>query len=127
MIPSRVNRVSETLKEVLSEIIQRDLKDPHVGFVTVTGVKMTPDLKQARVWVSVMGDAQEEKDTIAALTHAKGFLKAEVAKRVRLRYMPEITFVPDETVNTSMRIEGILKEILPEKGDEDGEEDGTGE
>ena len=129
MIPSRVNRVSETLKEVLSEIIQRDLKDPHVGFATVTGVKMTPDLKQARVWVSVMGDAEEEKATIAALNHAKGFIKGEVAKRVRLRYMPELTFVPDETVSTSMRIEGILKEILPAKDEEEreGEEDGPGE
>jgi ribosome-binding factor A len=119
MIPSRVKRVSETMKEVLSEIIQLNLKDPHVGFVTVTGVEMTPDLKQAKVWVSVMGDEEEERNTLKALKHAKGFLKAEVAKRVRLRYMPELTFMVDETVRTSMRIEGILKEIIPEQGDED--------
>lgn len=123
MIPSRVKRVSETLKEVLSEIIQLNLKDPHVGFVTVTGVEMTPDLKQAKVWVSVMGDEEEAQNTLKALKHAKGFLKAEVAKRVRLRYMPEMTFMLDETVRTSMRIEGILKEIIPEQGAED-EEDG---
>ena len=119
MIPSRVKRVSETLKEVLSEIIQLNLKDPHVGFVTVTGVEMTPDLKQAKVWVSVMGDEEETQNTLKALKHAKGFLKAEVAKRVRLRYMPEMTFMLDETVRTSMRIEGILKEIIPEQEAED--------
>ncbi len=127
MIPSRVKRVSETLKEVLSEIIQLDLKDPHVGFVTVTGVEMTPDLKQARVWVSVMGAEGKEhdvEDTLKALNHAKGFIKGEVAKRVRLRYMPELTFMLDDTVSKSMRIEGILKEIIPEERAGD-EEEGT--
>ena len=118
MIPSRVKRVSETLKEVLSEIIQRELKDPQVGFVTVTGVEMTPDLRQARVWVSVMGMAGEEEKSMKALNHAKGFIKAEVAKRVRLRYMPELIFMRDTTVQTSMRIEGILKEIIPEEEDQ---------
>lgn len=131
MIPSRVRRVSETLKEVLSEIIQLELKDPHVGFVTVTGVEMTPDLKQARVWVSVMtaqGKESEEEETFKALNHAKGFIKGEVAKRVRLRYMPELTFMRDETVRTSMRIEDILKEIIPEEqGAEAGEEAGEDE
>lgn len=131
MIPSRVKRVSETLKEVLSEIIQLELKDPHVGFVTVTGVEMTPDLKQARIWVSVMpalGKEGEGEETIKALNHAKGFIKGEVAKRVRLRYMPELTFTRDDTIDTSMRIEGILKEIIPEEQDagagEEAGEDG---
>ena len=72
MIPSRVKRVSETLKEVLSEIIQLNLKDPHVGFVTVTGVEMTPDLKQAKVWVSVMGDEEETQNTPQGLETRQG-------------------------------------------------------
>ncbi len=117
MIPSRVKRASEALKEALSEIIQRELKDPQVGFATVTGVRLTPDLKQARVWVSVMDTGSgedEEEETIKALNRAKGFIKGEVAKRVRLRYLPELIFVRDDTVKRSMRIEGILKEVLPE-------------
>lgn len=103
--------MSETIKEILSEIICQELKDPRIGFVTITSVEMSPDLKNARVWVSVLGEEEEVEESLKALASAKGFIKAELGKRIRLRYMPEINFFYDSTSVVSGRINAILKEI----------------
>ncbi len=119
MIPERVKRVSESLKEVLSEIIQYELKDPRIGFVTVTHVEMSADLRFARVWVSVLGSEEENHDLLKALDKAKGFIKGEISKRLRLRYMPELSFLIDSNVEAYMRIDEILQRLREEeKGNE---------
>jgi ribosome-binding factor A len=117
MIPARVKRVCETFKEVVGEIIQRDLKDPRLGFVTVTEVEMSADLRHARVWVSIMGSREEAEETMRVLERASGFIKGEVGKRVRLRYLPEVVFMRDESSDRCERLESILRSLHAERGD----------
>ncbi len=115
MIPERVKRVSETLKEVLSEIIQYELKDPRIGFVTITRVEMSADLRFARVWVSVLGSSGENQALLEALDGAKGFIKGEISKRIRLRYMPELNFLIDSNVENYVRIDKIIRKLREEE------------
>ncbi|MCP8616480.1 30S ribosome-binding factor RbfA [Salirhabdus salicampi] len=107
----RANRVAEQMKKELGEIISRRIKDPRVGFVTVTAVKVTGDLQQAKVYISVLGDDDKKQDTLVGLAKAKGFIRSEIGKRVRLRKTPEITFEFDEAIEYGNRIETILRDL----------------
>src|SRR4051794_9927844 len=94
----RMRRVDEAMREVLSDVLASELKDPRVGFVTVTSVATAPDLRQARVYISVLGDDLAEREaSIAGLQSAHGFLQRRVASELRLKYTPQLTFVEDET------------------------------
>jgi ribosome-binding factor A len=105
----RMRRVDEAMREVLSDALAQDLKDPRVGFVTVTSVETTPDLRQARVYVSILGDDLDEREaSIAGLQSAHGFLQRRVASELRLKYTPQLTFVEDETPRRAMRVEELL-------------------
>lgn len=117
----RANRVGEQMKKELSEIISRKLKDPRVGFVTVTDVKVTGDLQQAKVYISVLGDEKKKEDTLKGLAKASGFIRTEIGQRIRLRKTPEFTFEFDESISYGNRIESILKQIqeAPEHVDEE--------
>lgn len=95
-------------------MIQRELKDPRIGFVTVTGVDVTNDLSQAKVYLSVFGDEEQKKDTLKALDKATGFLRTEIGKRIRLRHTPELIFKIDESIAYGSRIEKLLDEISDE-------------
>ncbi|HET6384984.1 MAG TPA: 30S ribosome-binding factor RbfA [Armatimonadota bacterium] len=106
----RQQRVQETLKETISEVI-RMVKDPRLGFVTVTGVEVSPDLSYARVFFSAYGTDEERKDSLEALKHAAGFVRREVARRVQLRHTPEIDFRLDTTPDRAERIMQLLHEI----------------
>ncbi|WP_128894199.1 30S ribosome-binding factor RbfA [Longirhabdus pacifica] len=107
----RSNRVGEQLKKELSEILRSEIKDPRVGFVTVTGVDVTNDLSLAKVYLSVLGNEQEQQQTLEALQQAMGFIRREVGKRIRLRHTPEISFKIDASIDYGSRIEHLLKDL----------------
>ena len=115
MSTDRMRRVNEALREVLSARIAEGLKDPRIGFVTVTAVETSPDLRHARVFVSVLGNKQQQEDSLAGLQHAHGVLQAEIAKLTHIKRTPELKFVYDETVEQGMRINELLEgEARPE-------------
>ena len=115
MSGDRMRRVNEALREVLSARIAEGLKDPRIGFVTVTAVETSPDLRYARVFVSVLGNEQERQESLAGLQRAHGVLQAEIARVTHMKRTPELKFVYDETVEKGMRINEILEgEARPE-------------
>lgn len=113
----RKERVGEFIRQELSEIILKEMKDPRVGFVTVTGVAVSPDLHCARVFVSILGDDEQRKETLSILKHAAGFLRREIGHRLRLRYCPELTVHYDDSLETAARIEQVLDEIKKDTHD----------
>ena len=107
----RTDRVGALLQEALSETILRGVKDPRVGMVTVTGVDLSPDLKYARVFVSVVGDAEARSRSLAGLASARTYLQAQAGKRLGLRYTPELRFEIDPSFDAADRVERLLREI----------------
>jgi ribosome-binding factor A len=110
MADGRMRRVDEAVREVLSDAIAKDLLDPRVGFVTVTGVKTTPDMRHARVYVSILGDEQTRADSLEGLHSAHGFLQRRVAAELRLKHTPMLEFDYDESVDRAMRISRLIEE-----------------
>ncbi len=119
----RANRVGEQMKKELTDIIGRKLKDPRIGFVTVTDVRVTGDLQQATVYVSVLGNEEQKEKTLIGLSKATGFIRSEIGKRIRLRITPEITFEWDESLEYGQRIETLIHQIHTEKDDNKSEEE----
>ncbi|MFD1850340.1 30S ribosome-binding factor RbfA [Oceanobacillus bengalensis] len=111
MAELRANRVAEQMKKELGEILTRKIKDPRVGFVTVTDVEVTGDLQQATIYISVLGDDKQKKDTLLGLAKAKGFIRSEIGQRIRLRKTPELTFEFDEAFAYGNRIDSILRDL----------------
>jgi ribosome-binding factor A len=107
--PERMRRVDEAMREVLSDAITSELKDPRVGFVTVTAVDTSPDLRNARVYVSVFGDDKRRKLSMRALESAHGFLQRSVAAQLRLKHTPQLAFVYDDTAERADRVERLLR------------------
>lgn len=107
----RANRVAEQMKKDVGEIINQRVKDPRVGFVTITDVEVTNDLQQAKIFVSVLGDEEEKEQSLIALEKASGFIRTEVGKRIRLRKTPEITFLFDEAFEYGSKIDEILRSL----------------
>jgi ribosome-binding factor A len=105
-----MRRVDEAVREVLSDAITQDLKDPRIGFVTVTAVDTSPDLRHARVHVSVLGGERERKLSLAALDSAHGFLQRRIAAELRLKHTPQLTVVYDDTAERADRLERLLSE-----------------
>lgn len=103
-------------------MLSRDLKDRRVGFVTVTGVRLSPDLKYARVFVSPMGDETEKREGLDALRHASGWVRRELGQRIRTRFLPEIEFVLDTSKEYGDRIDSLLAEIHRREGEGGGTE-----
>ncbi len=108
----RPDRVAESFKEVLAQEIQR-LKDPRVGFVTVTAVEVTPDLRHARVFFTVLGTETEDRATTAALRSAGKHLRAALGRKVRLKFLPDLEFVHDLSVIRGGRVEELLRKVIP--------------
>lgn len=109
----RMRRVDEVLKEVLSDAIGT-LKDPRIGFVTVTGVRTTRDLKQATVYVSVLGDEAKRNRSLEGLEAARGLLQARVNRELRLRRTPQLAFEYDPTVERGVRMTQLIDELAPD-------------
>jgi ribosome-binding factor A len=106
----RMRRVNEAVREVLSARIAEGLNDPRIGFVTVTSVETSPDLRQARVYVSVLGNDAERADTLAGLGSAHGLLQQAIARELRMKRTPTLRFVFDESIDRGMRISELLDE-----------------
>jgi ribosome-binding factor A len=108
----RMRRVNEAVREVISEGIG-ELKDPRVGFVTVTGVETSPDLRQATVFVSVLGTERKRERTLEGLEAAHGVLQARVARELRMKRTPQLTFEYDPTVERGVRMTQLIDELAP--------------
>jgi len=107
----RSNRVGEQMKKELGDIISLKLKDPRIGFVTVTDVEVTGDLQQATVYISVLGDETQRENTLKGLAKAKGFIRSEIGSRIRLRKTPDLVFEFDESIDYGNRIETLLRSV----------------
>jgi ribosome-binding factor A len=118
----RVNRVGEQMKKELGDIIGRKIKDPRIGFVTVTDVEVTGDLQQAKVFISVLGDDVQKENTLKALAKAKGFIRTEIGQRIRLRKTPEITFEFDQSIDYGNRIETLLHQVQNEERESENQD-----
>ena len=106
----RMRRVDEAVREVLSDVLTHELKDPRVGFVTVTDVKTSPDLSHARVYVSVLGDAEAVSASLEGLRSAQGFLQGRIGGELRLKHTPTLTFFHDDTAERAQRLERLMDE-----------------
>jgi ribosome-binding factor A len=105
-----MRRVDEAVRQVIGDAVAHDLKDPRVGFVTVTDVKTSPDLRHARVYVSVLGDPSRRQETLAGLDSAHGYLQRRVGRELSLKHTPTLEFLYDETTDRAMRVEALLHE-----------------
>ncbi len=114
MAGERMRRVDEAMREVLSDAMAHDLKDPRIGFVTVTEVRTSADLRHARVFVSVLGDEAKREGTLAGLRSAHGVLQRRVASELKMKRTPALTFVYDDTTDRAMRLERLLRQEAPE-------------
>ncbi|MBS4912644.1 MAG: 30S ribosome-binding factor RbfA [Veillonella sp.] len=121
----RVRKLQEFIKQEVSSMLMRGLKDPRIGFVTVTDVEVTGDLRQATIYVSLFGSDEAKKESLQALRHAIGHIRSELGKVLRLRYTPELFFEADTSLDYSMHIESLLNDIKKDEpasstSDEDG-------
>jgi ribosome-binding factor A len=116
----RPSRLGEEIREEVARIIGTELKDPRIGFVTVTRVELTADLRLARVHVGILGGIENRKKTLEGLDQAAGFVRREVGRRIRVRHIPEIAFVYDEGLDATERVGRLLDAGRPaDEGDED--------
>jgi ribosome-binding factor A len=113
MTSRRIQKAAEAIREVVSMAILTDLNDPRVQDVTVISVEVSPDMRQAKIHVSVMGDETKQNLSLRGLQNAAGFLQSKVAKRIDTRYTPRLTFVLDLGVKRSIEISQILQSVLP--------------
>jgi len=107
----RVARLREEIRKEASDIIQRRMKDPRIGFTTVTDVEVSADLRHVKIFVSVLGDEEARARTVEGLERAKGFVRTEIGRRIRLRHTPEIHFVYDPSLERGARVMQLLNEL----------------
>lgn len=116
MSAGRMRRVDEAIRQVIGEAAAGELKDPRVGFVTVTDVRTSADLSQARVYVSVLGDEPRREATLEGLRSAHGYLQRRLASELRLKRTPTLAFVYDDTTDKALRIDALIEEVVPGEG-----------
>ena len=120
---TRTNRVADLIRDEVSKLLLRELRDPRIGFVTITGASVSPDLRNVRVFVSVLGKSSIRDESLQALNSAAGFVRRAIFKNLRLRYSPTVSFHLDESLDRGARIEEVLREIhAGENPDADQEE-----
>ena len=126
MVKHRVERVSDRIQEEVSELLLRRVRDPRIEFVTVTGVKMTPDLELATIYVSVMGGKEARQNAIKALEGATGYVRRELADRLGMRTTPVVRFVLDESWERGARVDALLEQVrdqaAPDASSENGDQ-----
>lgn len=115
----RFEKVAQELKREISAIVHNELKDPRIGFITITHLDLTPDLRYARVYFSILGDKNNKAKSLEGLKNATGFIRRKIGERIRLRYVPEIVFKLDESGEHSFRISKLLE------GMDEGKRDGS--
>jgi ribosome-binding factor A len=119
MAGGRMRRVDEAVREVLSDAIAKELKDPRIGFVTVTAVNTSRDLRHARVYVSVLGDEHERAETLAGLRSAHGYLQGVIASQLSLKRTPTLLFEYDESVERAARLTELMRQGPDPEGHRD--------
>jgi ribosome-binding factor A len=130
---SRASRVGDQIRAELADLLVREVHDPGIGFLTIVHVKVSPDLLQARVFYTTIGDDKARKESAKALTRATPFLRRQIGKRLRLKHVPELAFLFDDSIEKNDRIERILQELNTERAgqpapidaDDDGDPDGS--
>lgn len=127
MATRRQIQVADEIKHIISYLLQRELRDPRIGFVTITNVEVTSDLKQARVFVSVFGTPQEQKATMDALSGSRGFVRHELATRMTIRAVPELQFRLDRGAEYSAQINRLLSELKEEENKKAASPEADGE
>lgn len=110
----RSDRLAHELRNEISTIIARELKDPRVGFATITNAKVSPDLRYARIFVSVFGSPEQQKETLAALNRAVGFIRRQISGRLKLRHSPELQFSFDDSIEHGARMDELLAQVNQE-------------
>jgi ribosome-binding factor A len=115
----RPERLAEAIKKEVSELLTEELKDPRIGFVSITSVEVSKDLRYANIFVSVFGEKPERKESLEALQKASGFIRGELAKRIRLRYTPEIVFKLDESIERGSRLIALINEVRDKEAGQD--------
>lgn len=114
---SRAERVGQEIQAAIADLLARgQLRDPRIGYITITGVKMSPDLRVAKVFYSMLGTPEQRRDTQTGLDAAKGFVRREVTARVQLRVSPEIYFTFDESLEEGDKIDRLLREVKEREG-----------
>lgn len=113
----RPERLAEEIKKEISEMLRTELKDPRIGFVSVTGVDVSPDLRYARIHTSILGSSGEQKATMDVLQRAQGFIRSELMRRIRLRHAPEISFKLDQSISRGARIMELLERVKDDESD----------
>jgi ribosome-binding factor A len=117
MSHARPERVGQEIQAAIADLLSRGmLRDPRIGYITVTGVKVSPDLRVARVFYSMIGTPEQKRDTQEGLEAAKGFVRREVTSRVKLRVSPEIFFSFDESLDEGDKIDRLLREVKEKEG-----------
>jgi len=111
----RPERLAEAIKKEVSELLREELKDPRIGFVSITSVDVSKDLRYANIYASIFGEPDQQKISMKALQKAQGFIRGELGKRIRLRYTPEITFKLDQSISHGSRIIALMEKVK-EKG-----------
>ncbi len=127
MTKPRPERVQEALRQEISRIVHNELKDPRLGFITITKVELTKDLRYAKVYFSVLGEMKDKTLALKGLNSAKGFIKGLIADRIKLRFVPEVAFRIDESLEYTKGIYDILDKIKKEKVDNEGSDRGDKE
>lgn len=130
---SRASRVGDQIRAELADLLVREVHDPGIGFLTIVHVKVSPDLLQARVFYTTIGDDKARRESAKALTRATPFLRRQIGKRLRLKHVPELAFLFDDSIEKNDRIERILQELNTERAgqpapidaDDDGDPDGS--
>jgi len=107
----RPERLAEAIKKEVSDLLKEELKDPRIGFVSITSVEVSKDLRYANIYISVFGEKAEQKASLEALKNASGFIRSELARRIRLRYTPEIVFKLDESIERGSRLIALMNEV----------------
>ncbi|MCL6635421.1 MAG: 30S ribosome-binding factor RbfA [Peptococcaceae bacterium] len=112
----RPERLAEAIKKEVSELLRDEIKDPRIGFASITAVEVSSDLRYARVFVSVFGPPEDRQASIEALQKAQGFIRGEIGRRIRLRHVPEITFKLDESIGRGSRVIELLNRVREKEG-----------
>ncbi|HHT9125708.1 MAG TPA: 30S ribosome-binding factor RbfA [Candidatus Brocadiia bacterium] len=117
MVSRRVKRVEEAIRQEVSKIVLYELKDPRIAFLTITNVEASPDLRTAKVLISILGDEVSQKTVLRGLEHARGYIQREIATRLKMRYTPVITFCLDKSLKKSLHVLKLIDEVTKEKNE----------
>lgn len=119
---NRQKRLGELLKHEISDMILREIKDPRIGFVSITDVEVSPDLRHAKVYISVLGTESERKSSLAGLRSAVGFMRREIGSRLRLKYTPDLSIVYDNSIEHGSHILELIDSVVEKKSEDSHEE-----